>query len=84
MDSTRRIAITTGALFILATITAVTAAALLPALSGTDYLTGVANHPTQLAAAALLYLVAAGASVGIAVALYPLLRRSMQPWRWAR
>jgi hypothetical protein len=51
------------------------AAALEPALTGTDYLTGVADQPNRLAAAALLYLIAAGTSVGIAIALYPLLTK---------
>ena len=74
MRATRRIAIATGALFILATVSSVAAAALLPALTGADYLTGIGEHSDQMAAAALLYLVAAGASVGIAIALYPLLR----------
>ena len=75
MNSTRRISITTGALFILATIAVLAATALLPALTGADYLAGVANHPTQMAAAALLYLIAAGGSVGTAIALYPVLRK---------
>lgn len=74
MTATRRIEITTGTLFIVATLASLPAAALLPALTGADYLTGVAQHPNQLAAAALLYLIAAAASVGIAIALYPLLR----------
>ena len=75
MNSTRRTSIATGALFILATIAALAAAALQPSLTGTDYLTGVANHPHQVAASALLYLIAAGTSVGIAIALYPLLKK---------
>ena len=75
MKSVRRISIATGALFVLATAAAVAAGAVVPALTGTDALTGVANHPTQLAVAALLYLIAAGTSVGIAIALYPLLRK---------
>ena len=75
MNSTRRISITAGALFILATSAAVSAAALLPALTGADYLTGVATHPHQVAASAILYLVAAGTSVGIAIALYPVLKK---------
>jgi Domain of unknown function (DUF4386) len=74
VNSTRRTAIATGALFIVATIAALAAAAVEPALTGTDYLTGVANHPNRLAAAALLYLIAAGTSVSIAIALYPLLK----------
>ena len=59
----------------MATVAALAAAAVQPALTGTDYLTGVADHPHRLAAAAVLYLIAAATSVGIAVALYPLLRQ---------
>jgi hypothetical protein len=74
VTSTRRTAMATGALFIVATIAALGADVLTPALTGTDYLANVANHPDRLAAAALLYLIAAGTSVGIAIALYPLLK----------
>jgi len=75
VNTTRRTSIATGALLILATIAVLAADALKPALTGTDYLTGVANHPNQLAVAALLYLIAAGGSVGIAIVLYPLLKQ---------
>ena len=68
-------AVATGTLFIVATVAALAAAAVEPARTGTDYLTGVAAHPNRLAAAALLYLIAAGTSVGIAIALYPLLKQ---------
>jgi hypothetical protein len=74
LNSTRRVSIATGTLFIIATVAAVAAAALLPDLTGLDYLSGVANHSNQVDAAALLYLIAAGTSVGIAIALYPLLK----------
>jgi len=74
MDSDRKTALRTGVLFIIATIAAIAAAAVLPSLSGTGYLTGVANHSNQMAASALLYLIAAGTSVGIAISLYPLLK----------
>ena len=47
MDSNRKTARNTGVLFIIATIAALAAATLEPALTGADYLTGVANHPTQ-------------------------------------
>jgi hypothetical protein len=73
-NTSRRISITTGSLFIAATVAAVAAAAVKPDLTGTDYLTGVAGHPNQMAASALLYLIAAATSVGIAIALYPLLK----------
>jgi hypothetical protein len=75
VNSTRKTSIATGTLLILATIAVLTATALEPALTGTDYLTGVANHPHRLAAAALLYLLAAATSVGIALALYPVLKK---------
>jgi hypothetical protein len=71
---TRGTSIATGALFIVATIAALAAAAVQPVLTGTNYLTGVANQPNRLAAAAVLCLIAAGTSVGIAIALYPLLK----------
>jgi hypothetical protein len=73
--STRRTSTATGVVLVLATIAALGAAALDPTLTGTGYLTAVANHPNRLAVSALLYLVAAGTSVGIAIALYPLLRK---------
>jgi hypothetical protein len=75
MNSTRRISIAAGTLFIIATATALAAAAVAPALTGVDYLTGVADHPGRMAAAALFYLIAAGTSVGIAIALYPVLKK---------
>jgi hypothetical protein len=57
-------------------VAAVAAAALLPTLTGPGYLAGVADHADRMAASALVYLVAAGTSVGIAVALYPLLKKT--------
>jgi hypothetical protein len=70
--STRRTSTATGVVLVLATIAALGAAALDPTLTGTGYLTAIANHPNRLAVSALLYLAAAGTSVGIAIALYPL------------
>jgi hypothetical protein len=74
--SARKTSIATGALFVVATVAALAAAGLDPALTGTDYLISVAQHPHRLAAAALLYLIAAGTSAGIAIALYPLLKET--------
>lgn len=75
VSSTRQVSIATGALLIVATVAVLGASALDPTLTGTGYLTEIANHPHRLAGAALLYLVAAGGSVGIAIALYPVLKR---------
>ena len=44
-------------------------------LEAPDYLVGVAGHANRVAAGALLELIAAGASVGIAISLYPVLKR---------
>ena len=76
VTSTRRISIATGVLFIVATVAVLVAGALLPALAGPDYLTGVGDQSGRMAAAVLAYLLAAGTSVGIAVALYPVLKRT--------
>jgi hypothetical protein len=76
MDANRRIALTTGVLFIVATVAAVVAAALVPGLTGTDYLAKLSGNANQVAGGALFYLVAAFASAGIAVSLYPVLKRS--------
>ncbi len=76
VNPTRKIALTTGVLLIVATAAALVASAIQPAIEGSDYLAGVALHPVRLAAGALGTLLAAATSVGIAVALYPLLKRT--------
>jgi len=74
MNSTRKIAVITGVIFIIATVAVFVADALTPALTGTDYLTQFSAQPNQVAAGALFYLIAAFASAGIAIALYPVLK----------
>jgi hypothetical protein len=60
---------------------AATAASLLgtaieqPVLTGTDYLTRISENLTRVSAGGLLELIAAGTSAGIAIALYPVLKR---------
>ncbi len=74
MNSTRKIAVMTGVLFIIATVAALLASALVPFLNSTDYLTRVSAHAHQVTGGALFYLIAALASVGIAVSMYPVLK----------
>lgn len=74
--SFRKIAVITGVIFIIATVAVLVAGALTPVLTGTDYLTRFSAHTNQVAAAALLYLVAAFASAGIAIAMYPVMKGS--------
>jgi hypothetical protein len=76
MDPSRKTATVTGVLFIIATVAAVVAAALVPVLTDADYLTRVSARTNQVAAGALFYLIAAFASAGIAVSLYRVLKKT--------
>jgi len=66
----------TGLLFITATVADLIGASVRPDLSGTDYLTRVSAQGNGLAAGAMLLLIAAFACAGIAVSLYPVLRKT--------
>lgn len=74
MNAERRAAIAAGSLFLIATPASLTAAALLPATSGSDWFPHFGDQPHTVVASALLYLVAAGCSGAIALALYPVVR----------
>jgi len=74
MNSTRKIAVITGVIFIIATLAGILASPLTPDLTGTDYLTQVSAHPNQMAGAVLLWIISAFTSVGIAISLYPVLK----------
>jgi hypothetical protein len=76
MDSNRRAALSAGVLFITATVTSVLGTGLSrPFVNDPDYLDRVAAHANQVTAGALLEFIAAAASVGIAISLYPVLRK---------
>jgi hypothetical protein len=66
----------TGVLFITATVANVLGAAVRPDLSGTEYLPEVSAQGDRVAAGALLLLIAAFACAGIAVSMYPILRKA--------
>ncbi len=66
----------TGVLFIIATVADLLGAAVRPGLTGADYLSRVSAEPDRVAAGTLLLLIAAFACAGIAVAMYPVLRRT--------
>ncbi len=72
----RRYALTAGVLFIIATVADLLGAAVRPDLSGTDYLTQVAAQGNRVAAGTLLLLIAAFACAGIAISMYPILRKA--------
>lgn len=75
MNSTRKIAVAAGVLFIVATLTGpLLATPLMPDLTGTDYLAGVSAQMNQALGGVLLWIIAAFASAGIAIAMYPVLK----------
>ena len=75
-QSFRKIAVITGVIFIIATLTGpILARPLMPDLTGTDYLTRVSAHPNQVAAGVLLSIIAYFACAGIAVVMYPVLKQ---------
>jgi hypothetical protein len=80
MDSTRRTAFVTGALFIITFVTSIPAAFLLypPVLNDANYIVG-AGADTGVALGALLEVLLIVANVGTAVALFPILKRQNEP-----
>jgi hypothetical protein len=76
MNPSRRTAVLVGALFLISTATFIVSNALLtPLLGSHDYLAAVADHSQLVIAAALIALIEGPATVGIAVVLYPILKR---------
>jgi hypothetical protein len=75
MDSNRKTALAAGLLFIAATAASLLGTAIEPALTGTDYLTRISENMTRVSGGGLLELIAAGTSAGIAISLYPVLKK---------
>ena len=74
MNTTRKIAVITGLIFIIATVVNLIAAALTPVPTDTGSLIWLSAHPNHVAGGALLYLISFFASGGIAIAMYPVLK----------
>jgi hypothetical protein len=75
MDSNRKTALSAGVLLIIATVASIAGTALYgPIVNDPDRLLRVGASASPLALGVLLQLVAAGASAGIAVSLYPILK----------
>lgn len=78
--STRRTAVLVGLLFLTATVTFLIADALIiDVMDRPDYLAGASAQANALTTAALLAFVDGVAIVGIAVLLFPLLKRHSEP-----
>ncbi len=75
MNSTRKIAIAAGVAFIIATVAGLLAGVLVPDPTGADYLTSFSANANRVAAGVLLYLIGYFACAGIAVVMYPVLKK---------
>jgi len=76
MNPNRRTAVLVGALFLISTAIFIVSNALItPLLGSHNFLAAVADHSQLMIAAALIALIEGTATVGIAVALYPILKR---------
>lgn len=76
MNSERKTAIVAGALFIIATVASLMGSSFTgPILGASDYLTSISVNGTPIMVGALLSFIAAAASSGIAISLYPVLRK---------
>ena len=76
MNPNRRTAVLVGALFLISTATFIVSNALItPLLGSPNFLAAVADHSQLMIAATLIGLIEGTATVGIAVALYPILKR---------
>jgi Domain of unknown function (DUF4386) len=75
MNQYRRTAVLVGALFLISTATFIVSNALItPLLGSPNFLAAVADHSQLMIAATLIGLIEGIATVGIAVALYPILK----------
>ncbi len=75
MNSERKTAIIAGALFIIATVASLMGSGFAGSILRADDLARIAANGTPIMVGALLSFIAAAASSGIAIALYPVLRK---------
>jgi hypothetical protein len=75
MNTYRKTAITVGILFIACTVTSILGPSLAISINSPDYLNQLAGNPNQIILAALLEFVWAATGAGIAIGLYPLLKK---------
>ena len=75
MNTYKKTAITVGTLFIVCTIASILGPSLVISINSPDYLNQLAGNPDQIITAALLEFIWAAAGAGIAIGLYPLLKK---------
>jgi hypothetical protein len=75
MNTYKKTARTAGILFIIATVAALLSTPFLAPVNASNYLAAVSAQGNQITMGALLAFIAAAASAGIAISLYPVLRK---------
>ena len=75
MNTYRKTAITVGTLFIVCTVASILGPTMAISANSPDYLNQLAGNPDQIIIAALLEFIWAAAGAGIAIGLYPLLKK---------
>jgi hypothetical protein len=75
MNSNRKIARIAGVLFIIATVTVLVSQLFLGSINPSDYLSNISAQQNQVILGALFQVIAAFACAGIAISLYPVLRK---------
>jgi hypothetical protein len=75
MNTYRKTAITVGILFIVCTVASILGPSLAISINSPDYLNQLAGNSDQIVTAALLEFIWAAAGAGIAIGLYPLLKK---------
>ena len=75
MDLHRKIAITVGVLFIAATVAGIVSGIFLGPRTESDYLTSISENEKQVIIGAFFYAIMAVAVAGIAIVIYPVLKK---------
>jgi hypothetical protein len=75
MDSYRNYAIIAGVLFIIADVVGFLSLPFMGPVNATDYLVSVSTNANQVATGALLLFIGGAAAIGIAISLYPVLKK---------
>jgi len=75
MNLYRKYAISAGVLFIIADAVAFLSLPFIGSMNSTNYLVDVSTNASQIATAALLLFIGGAAAIGIAISLYPVLKK---------
>ena len=78
MKQNKKIAVTTGILFIIATVASIASLPFLAPINASNYLASVSQNENQVITGIFLTLIAAFASASIAISLYPVLKKHSQ------